>query len=127
MSHASGKSRTQTSKSKTDNKQSILSHGREFAGDQTADVIVIGGGGAGMAAAVQAHQCGARVIILEKTNSVGGNTIMSGGALNAVDNGSRIAKQHDDSTERHFEQTYNGGDQQGNPREIRYKYQLKGS
>ena len=119
VSHASGISHSLTSKSKTGNKQPSLNHGREFAGDQTADVIVIGGGGAGMAAAVQAHQCGARVIILEKTNSVGGNTIMSGGALNAVDNGSRIAKQHDDSTERHFEQTYNGGDQQGDPELVR--------
>jgi len=48
-----------------------------------ADVIVIGAGGAGLAAAVSAHQSGASVIVLERLGIAGGNTIFSDGALNA--------------------------------------------
>lgn len=53
--------------------------------EKTADVVVIGGGGAGLAAAVSAHQNGAKVIVLEKMPRVGGNTIISGSAYNAAD------------------------------------------
>jgi len=52
---------------------------------KTADVVVIGGGGAGLAAAVSALQNDATVIVLEKMPSVGGSTIMAGGQYNAVD------------------------------------------
>lgn len=59
----------------------------ETKGDvvKTADVIVIGGGGAGLAAAVSAHQNGAKVIVVEKMSRLGGNTIISGSAYNAAD------------------------------------------
>ena len=53
--------------------------------EKTADVIIIGGGGSGLAAAVSALQSDATVIILEKMPTVGGSTIMAGGQYNAVD------------------------------------------
>ncbi len=53
--------------------------------EKTADVIVIGAGGAGMAAAITAAETGASVIIIDKAGSVGGNTIISGGVFNAAD------------------------------------------
>lgn len=80
----------------------------------TADVVVIGAGGAGMAAAVTAQQAGKSVIVIEKTGQMGGNTILSGGALNAVDDGSETAKANKDSVELHYTQTYEGGDKEGN-------------
>jgi fumarate reductase flavoprotein subunit len=84
-----------------------------------ADVIVIGAGGAGLAAAVTANQAGASVIVLEKTPKVGGNTIMAGGALNAVDEGSETAIANKDSVELHYKQTFEGGDKQGDPELVR--------
>ncbi len=49
------------------------------------DVVVIGGGGAGLSAAVSAAQNDAKVVLLEKTAALGGNTIRAGGPFNAVD------------------------------------------
>lgn len=53
--------------------------------EKTADVIIVGAGGAGLAAAVSAHQNGASVIVIEKQPQVGGNTIISGSAYNSAD------------------------------------------
>ena len=49
------------------------------------DVLVVGGGGAGFSAAITAAQEGANVILIEKSSVLGGNTLMQGGAFNAVD------------------------------------------
>lgn len=51
----------------------------------TADVIIVGGGGAGLAAAVGASDEGASVILIEKTGFLGGNSIVAGGIYNAPD------------------------------------------
>ncbi|WP_353095922.1 flavocytochrome c [Tissierella praeacuta] len=83
------------------------------------DVVVIGGGGAGLAAAVSAHQNGASVIVLEKMPRVGGNTIISGASYNAVDPKRQKAQGIEDSIDKHFQQTYEGGDKLGNPELIR--------
>lgn len=87
--------------------------------EMTADVVVVGAGGAGMAAAVTANQEGKSVIVIEKTGNMGGNTALAGGALNAVDEGSEVALAHEDSVDFHYEQTFNGGDQQGDPELVR--------
>ena len=50
-----------------------------------SDVVVVGGGGAGFAAAISAAQEGSQVILIEKSSFLGGNTMMAGGAYNAVD------------------------------------------
>lgn len=49
------------------------------------DILVIGGGGAGLSAAITAAQTGAKVMLIEKSSVLGGNTLMQGGAFNAVD------------------------------------------
>ncbi len=51
----------------------------------TSDIVVIGGGGAGLSAAISAAQQGSKVILIEKSSFLGGNTMMAGGAYNAVD------------------------------------------
>ena len=87
--------------------------------EYTTDVVVIGGGGAGLAAAVSAHQNGAKVIVLEKMPRLGGNTILSGGAYNAVDTKRQTAQGIEDSVEKHYTQTFEGGDKLGKPELIR--------
>ena len=52
--------------------------------DVTADVVVIGAGGAGIAAAAQATQNGDTVLVIEKNAEVGGNTLVSGGQFQSV-------------------------------------------
>jgi len=49
--------------------------------DVQTDVLIIGTGGAGLMAAIAAHEAGAKVTIIEKTNLVGGTTAVSGGVL----------------------------------------------
>lgn len=87
--------------------------------EKQADVIVIGGGGAGLAAAVSAHQNGASVIVLEKMPRVGGNTMISGASYNAVDPKRQEAQGIEDSIDKHFQQTYEGGDKLGDQDLIR--------
>lgn len=53
--------------------------------DSETDVLVIGGGGAGLAAALSASENGAKVILIEKLSALGGTTILSSGSFNAVD------------------------------------------
>lgn len=47
--------------------------------DHEVDVVVIGTGGAGLTAAILAHDNGARVLVLERSDKVGGTTAVSGG------------------------------------------------
>ncbi|HEY9053394.1 MAG TPA: FAD-dependent oxidoreductase [Rectinemataceae bacterium] len=49
------------------------------------DVLVIGAGGAGLSAAISAAQTGAKVILIEKSSFIGGNSMVAGAAYNAVD------------------------------------------
>ena len=53
--------------------------------DSQVDVLVIGGGGAGLSAALSAAQEGASVILVEKLSALGGNTFRCGGAFNTAD------------------------------------------
>lgn len=53
--------------------------------DDTWDIVIIGGGGAGLCAGAQAAQDGNTVLIIEKNAELGGNTLVSGGVYQSVD------------------------------------------
>jgi len=55
------------------------------------DVIVVGGGGAGLVAAYTAAECGARTLLVEADTKVGGSTRLSGGVVYAA--GTSVQKQ----------------------------------
>ena len=86
-----------------------------------ADVVVIGGGGAGMTAAIRASQLGASVIVLEKLAFIGGNTLISGSGYNAVNPRIQLAQNPpvQDSIDFHFQQTFEGGDSIADPTLVR--------
>lgn len=101
---------------------SVKNEGTNIVGETleyTTDVVVIGGGGAGLAAAVSAHENGAKVIVAEKMPRLGGNTILAGSAFNAVDPERQKKQGIEDSLDKHFTQTYEGGDKVGNTELIR--------
>ena len=50
----------------------------------TWDVVIVGAGGAGMAAAAEAAQQGNTVLVIEKNAEIGGNTLVSGGIFQSV-------------------------------------------
>jgi flavocytochrome c len=54
--------------------------------DETADVVIIGSGFAGLSAAIEARNAGADVLIIEKMPVHGGNSIINGGDFAAAGN-----------------------------------------
>ena len=82
---------------------------------QHADVVVIGAGGAGMAAAVTAHDLGAKVIVLEKMPFVGGNTVRATGGINAAETPQQAKLGIKDSIEQMYKDTMKGGHNKNNP------------
>lgn len=80
-----------------------------------ADVVVVGAGGAGLAAAISAEQNGASVIVVEKLGLIGGSTNVSEGALNAVDEKRQGAQGIEDSVQKFYTQTLEGGHNVGTP------------
>ncbi|PKN76500.1 MAG: flavocytochrome c [Deltaproteobacteria bacterium HGW-Deltaproteobacteria-10] len=52
--------------------------------DETYDVVVVGSGFAGLAAAYEAKKAGASVVVLEKMRTPGGNSIINGGVVSAA-------------------------------------------
>lgn len=77
--------------------------------DITTDVVVIGAGGAGLTAAIEATVNGAEVIVLEKMPIIGGNTKFATGGLNATETVSQEALGIEDSVELFVSDTMRGG------------------
>ena len=77
---------------------------------KSADIVVIGAGGAGMTAAIQAAQDGAtNVVIIEKTAMAGGNTTRATGGLNASETTFQDRDAIEDSNQLFIDDTMKGG------------------
>ena len=81
----------------------------------TADVVVVGAGGAGLAAAITAAENGASVILVEKMSNVGGNTLISGGEMAAPGNWMQEKEGIADDVETFYNDVLKGGDNEGDP------------
>ncbi len=86
--------------------------------DETIDVVVVGSGFAGLAAAAEACAHGSKAIILEKRPTYGGNSIINGGEYNSWDDEYHLRKKlnlGEDSADLHKRDTLKGGDYYNNP------------
>lgn len=72
------------------------------SGGDDYEVIVIGGGGAGMAAAVEAGRAGARTLLVESDRKLGGSTALSGGVFYAAGTSLQRACGIEDTPEAQF-------------------------
>ncbi|QUH21705.1 flavocytochrome c [Alkaliphilus sp. B6464] len=77
--------------------------------EHTTDVVVVGSGGAGLAAALEVRNAGKEVIILEQMVIVGGNTLRATGGLNAAGTSVQAELEIEDDATVHFEDTMKGG------------------
>ena len=84
------------------------------------DVIVVGSGGAGMAAAISAKDAGADVAIFEKMPVIGGNTSKSSGGMNASETKFQKEQGIEDSNDLFYEETLKGGKGTNDPDLLRY-------
>ncbi|MDR0246775.1 MAG: flavocytochrome c, partial [Burkholderiales bacterium] len=52
---------------------------------EKTDIVIVGAGGAGIVAAIEAVELGKKVILLEKMPIIGGSSLLSSGGINAAD------------------------------------------
>ena len=81
--------------------------------DYDVDVLIIGGGGAGSSAAIEAHKNGANVMIITKLRIGDANTMMAEGGIQAAD-------KPNDSPAQHYLDAFGGGHFAAKP-ELLYK------
>jgi succinate dehydrogenase/fumarate reductase flavoprotein subunit len=72
-------------------------------------VIVIGGGLAGMSAALEAHKLGAEVILVEKEPKLGGNSAKASSGINAVNTPAQRTAHSMDTPEKFVGDTIKSG------------------
>jgi fumarate reductase flavoprotein subunit len=84
---------------------------RTVAAENTStDVVIIGSGGAGLAAAIEVSKAGAKVIVVEKNSFIGGNTNYANGM-----NAAGTSKGRNYTPELFYEETMKGGHYLNNP------------
>lgn len=82
---------------------------------QRYDVVVAGAGGAGLAAAIEAKDKGAKVLIVEKMPAVGGNTVKASAGMNAAETRFQKAKGIADNKALFYQETMKGGHNKNDP------------
>ena len=71
--------------------------------EQIFDVVVVGGGGSGLAAAIEARTAGREVVLLEKNEKLGGSTAWSIGSITSTGTPHQIGSGIEDHPQDHYE------------------------
>ncbi|MBI3530113.1 MAG: FAD-dependent oxidoreductase [Betaproteobacteria bacterium] len=70
--------------------------------EEAFDVIIVGGGGSGLAAAIEARAADAQVVLLEKNGKLGGSTAWSIGSITATGTPHQIKRGISDRPQDHY-------------------------
>src|SRR5262245_4627181 len=76
--------------------------------DLTCDVLIVGGGGAGLSAAISSAERGVRVVLVERCDKLGGSTGMSVGSFTAAGTPWQRSKGINDSVRNYLEDMASG-------------------
>ena len=80
----------------------------------------MGSGYSGLSAAIEADNAGAETIVLEKMSKIGGNSVISGGGMNAVIPERQPKQNIRDSKKLFLDGTLSAGDYRGDPIKVSY-------
>jgi len=84
------------------------------------DIVIVGSGGAGMSAALEAKEKGLNPVIFEKMAVVGGNTLKSSSGMNASETKFQKEEGISDSNDLFYEETLAGGHGTNDPEMLRF-------
>ena len=83
--------------------------------DEEYDIVIIGAGGAGLAAGVESVKQGLKAIIIEKMPIIGGSSVLCGGKFAVSGTPEQKAKGINDDEKRFFDDMMKTGGQQNDP------------
>ena len=121
--NAQNKSTSSSSSEKTDAKtgaSKTMTYAEPSSLKKSYDVIIVGSGGAGMTAAIEAKDAGMNPVILEKMPMAGGNTSKASAGLNASETSVEKSQGVTDSTAKFYEETLKGGGGTNDKELLRY-------
>ncbi|WP_301097398.1 FAD-dependent oxidoreductase [Turicimonas muris] len=87
--------------------------------DKEYDVVVVGGGGAGLAAACRAGELGLKAIVLEKTGLLGGSSLLCGGQFSTFGTDLQKAKGKTDTADIFYNDMIKTGKGMNDPKVVR--------
>ena len=124
LSACGSSSTTKTTKETTKTEAVASASAQKYADPSTLkdsyDVIIVGSGGAGLSAAIQAKEAGKNPVILEKMATAGGNTTKSSAGMNASQTKFQEAEGIKDSNDKFYEESLKGGHGTNNPDLLHY-------
>lgn len=121
--NAQNKSTSSSSSENTDAKtgaSKTMTYAEPSSLKKSYDVIIVGSGGAGMTAAIEAKDAGMNPVILEKMPMAGGNTSKASAGLNASETSVEKSQGVTDSNDKFYEETLKGGGGTNDKELLRY-------
>lgn len=77
--------------------------------EDSYDAVIIGSGGTGLSAAIQAHELGLKVAVFEKEEELGGNTNRASSGMNAAETNVQLKHGVIDNVADFYRETYKDG------------------